>query len=461
MNGPAHVRRVDGGTTFLVALFLLGLYLGVALMLPGGTPFPSFIAGLAGGLLLLTHRVCMTERHIVAILAVLVLYLLSILGAPDYSLLGEHFKGFIQLSYSLVIGYAFFLALVRYDRRRLAAIFLAFCIAILVGCVLETYTALRDVSDAFRERVFHTGVYVADLRDQILYGRIRPKLFTSEPSAVTFAFALFAFVWYVLSQARGKIVIYLLLLGAAYYFMRGPTLVLAAALIPAYEMLLATRKGLPGGRRMDAGRMIVAAVLALGLALAVVPFLQNFYAERIQQIASGQDPSFFARVIAPPILAFKIIEHYPVAGAGLTGWEYLEDMTQQIYASAEWFSSNYRFQGAANSITNYFWLHWIFLGLLWGTVILIALTIMLKTMGVPSVLFCWIVWAAFGQGAGSYVGPQTWAVLFLAAAAAVVHERESATREARRYLEEAYRRYGMPQLQARREPHLGLPAGMR
>jgi hypothetical protein len=35
-----------------------------------------------------------------------------------------------------------------------------------------------------------------------------------------------------------------------------------------------------------------------------------------------------------------------------------------------------------------------------------------------------MVWAILGQASGAYVGPTCWAVLFLAAAAAVLHQRQ-------------------------------------
>ena len=44
-------------------------------------------------------------------------------------------------------------------------------------------------------------------------------------------------------------------------------------------------------------------------------------------------------------------------------------------------------------------------------------------LGVPSPAFCWLVWAILGQASGAYVGPTCWAVLFLSAAAAVLHQR--------------------------------------
>jgi hypothetical protein len=54
-----------------------------------------------------------------------------------------------------------------------------------------------------------------------------------------------------------------------------------------------------------------------------------------------------------------------------------------------------------------------------------ALTWFLRGLGVPSIAFCWIVWIVFGQGSGGYVDPRTWTVLLLAAALAVMYEREA------------------------------------
>ncbi len=416
-------RPPDAVSRALVLLFLLGVYLGVAAHLPGGIPVPDVVAGAAGCLLLLTQAPRIEERHVVAIFAVLILYAVTVLAAPDYRYLIERFKGFVQLTYSVLIGYAFFLTVTRYRRSRLAAVFLMFSIIILIGCALENFTAFKDVSDKFRNWAFDTGVYTADLRDQLFYGRIRPKFFTSEPSAVAIMFALFSFAWYVLARARMKILTYLVLVGAGYFLMRGPSLLLGIALIPAYELLLASRRGPPDEAHIDLRRAASAVTLAVVIVGAAIPLVHALYANRLEAILSGEDPSFFSRVIAPPLVAFKVVAAHPIAGAGLTSWEFIDAPTREVYATAPWFSSDYRFDGAANAITNYFWLHWIYLGLFWGGTMIIALSLMLRSLAVPSILFCWIVWAVFGQGAGSYVGPQAWTVLFLAAALAVVHER--------------------------------------
>src|SRR4029077_906237 len=86
---------------------------------------------------------------------------------------------------------------------------------------------------------------------------------------------------------------------------------------------------------------------------------------------------------------------------------------------------------ATELLINYFWLHWIYLGLVWGAILAAAVTIWLLAIGVPSPAFCWMVWAILGQASGAYVAPTCWALLFPAAAAAVLHERPEPQSERR------------------------------
>ena len=99
------------------------------------------------------------------------------MAAADVSFLSKRFTGLVQLTYSLVIAYAMFLTLVEGDRDQIAMILLVFCLVIIAGCLLETYGGLRPISDRVREMLYDPGVvYDSDRRDEILYGRIRPKL---------------------------------------------------------------------------------------------------------------------------------------------------------------------------------------------------------------------------------------------------------------------------------------------
>ena len=78
---------------------------------------------------------------------------------------------------------------------------------------------------------------------------------------------------------------------------------------------------------------------------------------------------------------------------------------------------------ATELLINYFWLHWIYLGAVFGLLAMLAVTRWLVVLGVPSPAFCWVVWAILGQASGAYVGPACWAILYLAGAAAILHQR--------------------------------------
>src|SRR4029077_16413979 len=112
------------------------------------------------------------------------------------------------------------------------------------------------------------------------------------------------------------------------------------------------------------------------------------------------------------------------AGGGLTGDPFLEKEITNVYLRSSFYSAAWQVVSPATElVVNYFWLHWIYLGLVWGLIVMAALTVWLRVLGVPSPAFCWMVWAILGQASGAYVGPTCWAVLFLAGAAAVLHQR--------------------------------------
>jgi hypothetical protein len=425
--------RDDFADKVLCFAYLIGIYLGISLPLPGGIPLPSVIAGIAGLLLLLHNADRLSTPVVLGVATVLAVCAFSILVSSELVLLKEKFKGLVQFGYSLVAALGFLLAASRLRRHTVARILICLVSAILIGAVMETYLpAAKAVSDAFRQMVFQNGVYAADTRDLALYGRVRPKVFTSEPSFVAFGYTLFAFGWYVVTERFGKTLFYVILLGLGYLAIRGPTILLGLAFVPLYQVVIASRRGEGGNRHLD----LVRAALAVGATAALVAIGATVGWEvlqpRIEGIALGRDPSFFGRILAPAIIAKQVLLEHPFAGVGLTGWEALDGAVAQLYATTGFLSYDMQFDGAANSLTNYFWTLWIFMGLAGGTALLCAVSFVLKSAGTPSLLFCWITWIVFGQTVGGFVAPRTWAVLALAAVVSVLHDRcsENASRRA-------------------------------
>ncbi len=413
MRHPTEDGRLDLVDMVLLSVFLIGIYLGVEIRITPTVPLPAAPAGIAGLILLWRRRNAIQPLHLAGLSGVIVIYMAATLSASDAGFLGKRFTGLVQLIYSLVIGYALFLTVVEAGRRQLAGLFFGFCIIILVGCLLETYAGLRPVSDAVRVMLYDYGVYESDLRDQLLYGRIRPKLFTSEPSAVTFGYTFFSFSWFMISQRRSKLLIFLLLLAAGLAAMPGPTLLLALPLVvPCYLFV-------DPNTRNRAGILLLAVLLLL---VAVILGM-TVYAERLSDILAGEDPSFFYRVIGPALVGLKVLKTYPWAGAGLTGEPFIADLVMTVFVKSSQYSAAWRIDKISSALTNYFWLHWIYLGAIWGGIAIVGLSVWLRLLGVPSFLFCWAVWAVLGQASGAYVGPKTWTVFLLAAGLSVLVRR--------------------------------------
>jgi hypothetical protein len=412
-------RRLSPIDFVLVCIFLIGLYTHYTPQISAHIPFPSAPAGVAGVLMLWRQRRSITAPAFATLLGVLLLYLLSILSATDLAFLGRRFNGFVQLSYSLLIGYGLFLTLAKASRDQFAGLFLGLCLVILIGCLLEDYCGLRPFSDRVRELLYSKGIYDSDLRDELLYGRVRPKFFASEPASVTFIYSLFAFIWMTASRWRLKQPVYLVLVGLGTFAMPGPTLLLMLLLLLPYAMFLAGPDPAQRGNRLAFVHLLKIASLAAIVIGAVGLMANSVFSARLGDVAAGSDASFFYRVRGPAIAARYVIEHYPIAGTGLTGEPFIEDEVVNEYLRSPAYSPDWPIVSPATELMiNFFFLHWIYLGLVWGLVMLAAVTIWLKAIGVPSAAFCWLVWAILGQASGAYVGPLAWAVLYLAGAVA-------------------------------------------
>jgi hypothetical protein len=421
---PIRRQRLDALDCGLVVLFLLGLYMGVAIQITSKVPLPCAPSGFAGLWMLWRRRNEMRQSHLAGLLLVVLVYLGSILSAQDVNWLGKRTTGLLQLTYSLVIAYGMFLTLVRAERSQIAAILLAFCLFIIIGCALEEWGGLRPISDFVRAKLYTAGqVYDADLRDELLYGRVRPKLFTSEPSAVTFAYTYFCAVWLAVSAWRYKYLMYAGLLGLAIVVLPGPTLMLMLLLAAPYMLFLAG-----GERRTSPSRMAGAIVISGLVVLVAYAGGQILFAARLHDLQAGKDASFFYRFTGPMLVAFDMFKHHPWAGSGLTGEPYIADRVLDVFMNSASFQSAWRIPKVADVLTNFFWLHWIYLGAVWGVIVLVALTAWLRMLGTVSILYCWAIWVVLGQASGSYVGPKTWAVLLIGAATTILVTRSTVQR---------------------------------
>ena len=116
----------------------------------------------------------------------------------DVAYLIERVKGFIQLTYSFIIGYGLFLTLIYANRRQIGRLFFGLCVILVIGCLLErTVPAFQALSDAVRVKIydaFQAGDFATAMTEQERLFRLFSIVYAGTPGRMGFtASALGAF----------------------------------------------------------------------------------------------------------------------------------------------------------------------------------------------------------------------------------------------------------------------------
>jgi hypothetical protein len=396
-------------------LHLVGFYLAFPLVLPGGIEFPMAMSLVTVPLLLVLNATAMRVQHLAWLLGLAAVAALTLLLAPQpVAFLVPRFRGLVLWVYSLACAYALLLELQRWPRERLARLMLGFALTLLVGCVLEIVGLLRPWSNAFRDLAYPAGALSFRYRDLEIAGFERPSLFTSEPSDVAKFLLLTSFGYVAASTHRLRHLVGLALCIAATTVTRSPIVIL---LLPLQALLLLAGRPLVAEPRMISRPMagvalLLAAVLASG-------FVASLLAGRIQQAMEGRDASSTVRIAVPVVTAWETLQISPWWGAGISGTESIEDSIVLGFelvgiaslADPEAMNSETRL---ANLIGNAFWLHWINLGLLGGTIAIGLLAGLMHSLGTRRRLLAFAVIFVFAQTMGGAHAPYFWSFVAMA-----------------------------------------------
>lgn len=398
-----------GLDTLPLVLHLLGLYLAVPLVLPGGIEFPMAATLITVPLLLVLNAPRARLSHVVWLGGLAGVAALTLLLAPQPgAFLAPRLRGLVLWVYSLVCAYALILELQRWPREQLARLMLGATLAVLAGCVLEIVGLLRPLSDGFRNLAFPAGAVTFRARDLEIAGFERPSLFTSEPSDVAKFLLLSSSAYVALSTSRWRHLTGLGLCLAATALTRSP---IAVLLIPLQALLLAFGRPLIAGPRLVSRPITTVVLLVTGVLAAA--FVAVLLAGRIQQALEGRDSSSTIRLVVPVVIAWETLNASPWWGAGISGTESIEDSIVLGFevagiaslADPEAMDSE---ASLANLINNAFWLHWINLGLLGGLIAIILLAGLMRALGIRR---RWLAFAAvfvFAQTMGGAHAPYFW-----------------------------------------------------
>lgn len=412
----------------LAVVFLVLIYSGLHTQLAvvsGGhmvIPFALCAAGAIGVMTLFPGRFSLAVlRWFVLLVGLLVV--MAIITSMRAGNLTQRLVSAGDLVYSLMLGYCVFVAISALGIRWCSRIFLAAALLLILGSVLEVYGGLRPVSDAFRNATQewhseYSGVYGGvngDIRDQMLYGSIRPKFFALEPSILGISAGTAILYWFMSSGkfSSRRILGAAFLATAAFLIIRSPTIVLC--FLMACEFYVADLY--KGSRSSRANRTLMSIVILV--AIALLPFVSTVFA----QYTHGG--SFLSREVIPAVMAAAVLRTYPLFGTGLGGYEQWGQFAFSAINS-KWGIVGYRQllstliaggpYAARFLVSNGLWEFWIECGILGGAAVLFCLMRILRGLRVPDPLFVICISAVGFTAIGGVSSPVEWIPLLSLAA---------------------------------------------
>ena len=356
INNVKQSNKID---IFFSFIFLFGLYSGISLYITDELFIPYILCGISAIYFFIMSLNDLKVYQLSPVVYLAVITFIGIIFSDQMSeYFVERFKGFVQLFYSIIISFVFYLNLKKWKPRAVCSLFLVFIILILIGTFFEIFTDFKEVSDDFRDKIFKGNLYDADLRDIYFYGMIRPKLFTEEPSHVAKFYLICLFVWFSLSENKVRYIIMLLFTVLGIVLIRSH---LVLIIIPITIIVEAFYRKKVKFYVQNKYKVLAVdksfAILVILVAIILILSINIIIDKRVNQIISGDDESFKIRFTGPIIIAFEVLKKYPLLGAGISGKEAIEEIINNVYYKIDVkYFSVYSF--STNIIMSLFYILW-------------------------------------------------------------------------------------------------------
>lgn len=391
-------------------LFLCGLYTGIFVYFSERLFIPFVICGVTAPYFLFKNRYDLNLSYFTPLIYLYAVTMAGMVFAPEvFEVFFERFKGLVHLIYSSSIGLLFFINMRKWKPELVSKLFMGFVIFILIGTILEVYTPFKGLSDEFRHWVYQRGVYEVDFRDMTVYGHIRPKLFTSEPSHVAKFYIFSLFVWFALSKNNWRYLIYIFFMGAGFVMIRSPIIVLSIPLALVVEIFL--RKSINLSSIVTKKKPVIRGTLVVLIIISGLLFtvaLNTILAPRIRTMIAGTDGSFAGRITGPALMALNTVKKYPLWGAGITGKEAIADVIFDSY----WDVGVIR-KDAYAAGCNFLMLFISYYGILGGGLFLVGFIVLLRQLKIGNGMFVTLSILIFSQTMGAFVGLRVWGYVFI------------------------------------------------
>ena len=407
---------------FLTWMLFLGIYIANSVPREGSLKVPAAVGGMAAIILLLMNFRKMRLSHLIWILSIVTLCLISLtLRAytwPELSIqrhVTQHIASLVVLVYAIVISYAAYLELMQWDRDRIARMFKILTLVLLVGAALEVFVPpFKALSDSFRHIVFAHGVYENDTRDLLLYGAVRPKLFTSEPSHLAKYFVLFTVAWFLITTKKQKYLWFFAYVIIGTFLIRSP-IVLIAPIIGLASLL--ARKEMNNHQKI----VLLIVLFALLTPMALLS-AETLLIPRLERISAGTDTSFIVRFLAPLQVMASVLRDHPILGLGFGAKELGLDYTNEALTLLSNADYDVEYKGLGH---NFLFTSVIQFGLVGFPIFVLLLWRMLKIFAREELFLVTITMFGFMQAMGNPNSFRIWFFLFVLCAVVNVRSRSS------------------------------------
>lgn len=413
------VFRKDDINVFLILVSLIGTYMQFHLYVGERIAFPFLFPNLIGIAAFIYYA--LKRQFLPALTAVILLVLFALVAvmmAAFDGYLGGALSKYSQLLLSIFAGYGLCWLILQIPRERLRKLLARLAWVILIVAFAETYLGFYEVMTQINTVLYSwrpQGFYTSVERDIALWNRVRPLVFSTEPSLVGIWGSVLMVGATILSPSDHwkRYLVLIAYVGVLLFIAR------SISVIPILVTYL--------GATMFYKRNSQSKQIMLFYGLIAVAWILSFTSALMLIGRFLQDTSFFVRFTVPYLTTLQALDRSLFFGLGLGNDDLFEVIVFDVWAQAGMLvrSAVYVEQYGLNGmLTNSFFSIWINLGMVGGVSFLAVVFGFVRQIGrFPAMM---VLTTTFGtwMTVGGFVDMRTWFFLYFFIACAMSVERD-------------------------------------
>jgi hypothetical protein len=317
---------------------------------------------------------------------------------------GARLLSLVMYYSSVIISYIFFMAAFKLRASYLYNfIFFTVCLVVFFSLLEFLFSPFYKVMSDVRGLIYGGVSYSGFERDLAVYGGVRPQFLFSEPSHLAFfiSSSVYLLVLGAGFEKAGKVTaLAFLILIISFFSIRSPVVIIGMILVFYINVV---RMVYSGGSFLSVGGIILSVIFSIYVAFMTV-------GDRVVGIMDGEDFSAAARLVVPSLVGIDSLNDYSFFGVGLGRADIIYGYVVDSFYSLGFRTRLIDFSADEVEVlvTNYFWLHWIYNGILGGIGIYVLIVWLFGVGSISGLLCVFVPFLLMGWGIGAYLGLKIW-----------------------------------------------------